>query len=66
MDLSTLTNKWFRWANIENGTPCTNTVYSRGKLTGATSTGLPTAYIKGDTYYNSNNDSHNNTNGVTC
>ena len=66
MDLSTLTNKWFRWANIENGTPCTNTVYGRGKLTGATSTGLPTAYIKGDTYYNSNNDSHNNTNGVTC
>jgi hypothetical protein len=64
MNFGSLTNKWVRWRTVAGG--CNSTEYFRGQIKGAASTGVPTAYVSGDTYYNSMADSVSGSNAVTC
>ena len=64
MDFGNLTNKWVRWRTVAGG--CSSTEQLRGKIKGAVANGTPTAYVSGDTYYNSMSDAAAGTNGVTC
>jgi len=64
LGFGSLTNKWFRYVTVAAG--CGSTVYGRGKLTGAVSDGVPTAYVNENTYFNNSDDSYNNANGTSC